>query len=209
MWRGLELHRDVDASWQVEDFFSLHGSSQGAGGEEVGGKGTQVCRWVGRKSWEHTGVSGPGERLEQVWAAWTRLLHPNSLAGMPVDPSMCLAHRKSRLRTVEQVTPESRGWNRLRVWLPILCLYGQRALTPFWPVRSMNQSQLSIMPLLSPFHFFCCFLTSVLNSLSFGPSLIFLCISIVSTYFSVSVSSRFSSNPSSLTSLPDGHICFL
>lgn len=42
MWRGLEQHIGVDASWQVGDICFLRGSSQGAGGEQAGGKVTQV-----------------------------------------------------------------------------------------------------------------------------------------------------------------------
>lgn len=42
MWRGLEQHTGVDASWQVADSCFLRGSSQRTGGEQAGGKVTQV-----------------------------------------------------------------------------------------------------------------------------------------------------------------------
>lgn len=51
MWRSLEPHISARASWQVGDFCFLHESSQGAGGEEAGGKVTQVWGRAGRKGW--------------------------------------------------------------------------------------------------------------------------------------------------------------
>ena len=59
MWRSLEPHISVHANWQVGDFCFLHESSQGAGGEEAGGKVTQVWGWAGRKGWgRHPGMRG-------------------------------------------------------------------------------------------------------------------------------------------------------
>lgn len=51
MWRSLEPHISAHANWQVRDLYFLHESSQGAGGEEAGGKVTQVWGWAGRQGW--------------------------------------------------------------------------------------------------------------------------------------------------------------
>lgn len=60
MWRGLEPHIGVDANWQAGYVCFFHGSSQGAGGKEAGGKVTQAWGWAGRKGWEDTGMRGQG-----------------------------------------------------------------------------------------------------------------------------------------------------
>lgn len=72
MWRGLEPHRGVDASWQAGDFFFPSWKQPGSRWEEAGGKGTQVWGWAGRKSWEHTGVSGPGGHPSGQGRGWNR-----------------------------------------------------------------------------------------------------------------------------------------
>lgn len=106
MWRGLEQHMGIDANWQVGDFCFLRGSSQGAGGEEAGGKVSQVWGWAGRKGWEKTGMRGQGGTKEATQVAKgeaetgvgssNQATPPQILAGMPRDLSV-----KARLRALE------------------------------------------------------------------------------------------------------------
>lgn len=106
MWRSLESHISVDANWQVGDFCFLYGRSQGAGGEEAGGKVIQVWGWAGRKGWEDTGMRGqegcPSREAETGVGSSdqaTPLAHQVP-AGLPVDLSI-----KTKPRALEQGTP--------------------------------------------------------------------------------------------------------
>lgn len=110
MRRGLEQHVSIDANWQVGDFCFLRRSSQGAGGEEAGGKATQVWGWTGREGWEDPGMRGQGGAKEATQVAKgeagtgvgssNQATPPQVLAGLPVDLSV-----KARLRALEQVAP--------------------------------------------------------------------------------------------------------
>ena len=106
MWRNLEPHISVHANWQVGDFCFLHGSSQGAGGEEAGGKATQVRGWAGREGWEDTGTRGQGgcpsrEAGTGVGSSDQATPLPHQvLARLPADLAT-----KTRPRALEKVTP--------------------------------------------------------------------------------------------------------
>lgn len=77
---------------RLEIFFSFMEAAR----EQVGGSRWQRDSGVGVGREEELGAhwgerprgppKWPGERLEQVWAAWTRLLHPNSWQGCPWTP---------------------------------------------------------------------------------------------------------------------------
>ena len=112
MWRSLEPHISAYASWQVGDFCFLHESSQGAGGEEAGGKVTQVWGWAGRQGWGgYPGMRGQGGcpvgRCGQLRPGSP--LPQQVLAGLPAD--LCTETRPGALGN--KLLLESQGQNTL------------------------------------------------------------------------------------------------
>lgn len=145
--RGLEQHVSIDANWQVGDFCFLRGSSQGAGGEEAGGKATQVWGWTGREGWEDPGMRGQGGHPSGQRRGWNRCGqlepgYPTPSPGRAASGPLCKGKTKG--------LGASWSWNTRvradfeRALLLVFCLYGQMAPEPSWTGGKQGPSRVTL-----------------------------------------------------------------